>query len=498
MKIKIGLFKKDFSWQTVLEQIGCDWDYFDFKNINSENYSLLIINDKLNGDEVSAVKYYLENGGAVINNLSEDYFDSNISFSSQLVRNIFPNEYKTIDVLDFPTKINFANNSLFHFANQKGLICYFPLNLSEIFLNTSTKRKSFYFKKERLSSEIVNETSKGAITFLIKSIIEQLHHKRNLPFAHKWFYPLNSKSIFTFRIDSDKSDKSTILSLYNLLNKNKISANWFLDVSSHQNWFSIFKDFQNQSFGYHCYKHKIANNYNDLLKDFENAKKYFSQNDFEINSASAIYGKWNLDFAKLYEEKNIKYSSEFSFTYDTLPFFPFTENKIFSTLQIPIHPICIGTLRQSGYSQNEMTEYFINHIDKCLKLNLPIMLYHHPLDKNHEVLQNIFDYIKEKAIPNISYDDYFNFWMARMNSKIEFDFNQQNNILKIKSDSDSFFSVSSDENNFHLVNDKDEFNFSNFNFTKKDIYSFPEDYNRIRDFDLRHLIQSFLFYIQTR
>lgn len=85
-----------------------------------------------------------------------------------------------------------------------------------------------------------------------------------------------------------------------------------------------------------------------------------------------------------------------------------------------------------------MTEYFINHIDKCLKLNLPIMLYHHPLDKNHEVLQNIFDYIKEKAIPNISYDDYFNFWMARMNSKIEFDFNQQNNILKIKSDSDSF------------------------------------------------------------
>ena len=65
-----------------------------------------------------------------------------------------------------------------------------------------------------------------------------------------------------------------------------------------------------------------------------------------------------------------------------------------------------------------MTEYFINHIDKCLKLNLPIMLYHHPLDKNHEVLQNIFDYIKEKAIPNISYDDYFNFWMARMNSKL--------------------------------------------------------------------------------
>ena len=80
---------------------------------------MLIINDKLNGDEVSAVKYYLENGGAVINNLSEDYFDSNISFSSQLVRNIFPNEYKTIDVLDFPTKINFANNSLFILQTKK-------------------------------------------------------------------------------------------------------------------------------------------------------------------------------------------------------------------------------------------------------------------------------------------------------------------------------------------------------------------------------------------
>ncbi len=90
-----------------------------------------------------------------------------------------------------------------------------------------------------------------------------------------------------------------------------------------------------------------------------------------------------------------EYSSEFSYDYDNLPSVPRLRHGE-GTLQLPIHPICIGSLKRHSYSDKQMIQYFENVIQRKLASSEPIIFYHHPKDGYYDVLDWLFQEMRHE------------------------------------------------------------------------------------------------------
>jgi hypothetical protein len=200
----------------------------------------------------------------------------------------------------------------------------------------------------------------------------------------------------------------------------------------------------------------------------------------------------------------MSYSSEFSYDYDNVPSYPFINNHFTSVLQLPIHPICPGSLRRSGYTEEEMVEYFISLIDKKLSLREPICFYHHPTHHFTEVFDIVFQYIRENHIHACSYSEYALWWMKRNNVQIHFTFDEMTKTISSdieNSNKDVWYRISllkDIETITHLQSGATQL--SNFNFVDRpNRYQIPEDSLRIRKFDWRHtLISALEFYYKIK
>ena len=137
-----------------------------------------------------------------------------------------------------------------------------------------------------------------------------------------------------------------------------------------------------------------------------------------ITGFASPFGKWNPFLNQVLEEMKFAYSSEFAMGYDDLPFFPVFNNTISSVLQIPVHPICIGSLRDMLYPKDEMIEYFDRLIKMKFERNSPIMLYGHPrneIDRFPEVTDFILSSMKN--LPGIwltTYTGFAEWWKKRL------------------------------------------------------------------------------------
>ena len=491
MIIKIGILKKELAFENLLNQIGVDWDYFSFDN--PHDYSLLIINEILNDDELIKLNFYLKNCGAVFINSNQNIF--NKTYTKSFVSSIYPAEINFNELIDINKNINLVNNKLFDLFDN---VCIFPESISDLLNNINYKRLNFYSSKDRLPSENVNSVSKGSLSRLIESIFKNLHFNRRIVFASKSNTDLSKT--FTFRIDTDKSNSSNLVNLYNLLDKCNISANWNIDVESQKENLNIYKYFKNQNFGFHSNSHKIFKDKNKFENDFSTAMEFYKNNNFDVKSGAGIYGIWNENLNFQYEKEKFDYSSEFSLSYDSLPFFPTIENKFSKTLQIPIHPICIGSLKIAGYKENEIINYFTDYINKSVYLNQPFHIYHHPNNENLNVLEYIFIYLKKLDIKNISYNDFFTKWIKRNNSKFEVKyFNEDESIeMFIDDNSKHEIDVFINENEYCSIDKSGKYKINELTKFTINKYIPPKDLNRIRNMDPRHFFQSFLFNLHSK
>ncbi len=133
----------------------------------------------------------------------------------------------------------------------------------------------------------------------------------------------------------------------------------------------------------------------------------------------APFGEWNEELNQSLEELDFKYSSEFSYAYDSFPFYPFAKNSISKVLQIPIHPLSFGRLKWSGHNDDGMLCYFLNIIEQKLSLQEPIILYTHPGEKRLNILDKIFKKINSLNIPILTFSDFYDWWIKRASLKWE-------------------------------------------------------------------------------
>ncbi len=444
MNLKTAITKSIPHWNTILEQIGIPFSQIEWNKKSPDEYAVVIVNSVINEEEKKSLLSYVENGGSLL--VEANFFKSVIKTKNVYIKYIFSEEKifnHHLPLIDLYKTCCVAVNAN-SFYNQDGIsavssyqlgsgnIMVIPGNFVSAIFDQRVSRKNFYSSIRKYPSERVSEVSKGGIYHFIKSSIEFLYHKRNLPFVSLWNFPGNSKNIFLFRIDTDFGTSEQVDSLYNTLRDNHIKGSWFIETKSAESWIKKISFFEDQEIGLHCYRHRVFNSYK---KNYVNLKKGIQDlNDASIfpKGIAAPFGEWNNPYNEAAENLGLEYSSEFSNAYDCFPYST-KKTELSKIIQIPIHPISFGRLSHSGFNDDEMYNYFVDVIRNKIALTEPIILYTHPLEKRYEILKRIFNFVNDMNLPNLTFSEYSTWWKER--TRIKYSASMNKNELKTAANS---------------------------------------------------------------
>jgi hypothetical protein len=451
MELKLGLVGdgrspgiQTLGWEILLRQIGVSYEMYNGENLSKlSEYAVCIVTDSVNSNYLDNIKDYVDDGGNIICSswvlqqiIEIKTISSKIAYLVPDASGIF-NDSELIDIfckIQIPDganllKTNTRLNSVYRCKIGDGNIVAFPFDISRTILKVQSKKKSFYSNNQRLPYEMVSSVSKGILRRFIFNTVEYLFHSKKLPFVHLWYYPRSARSIFSFRIDTDYGSQQQIESLYQLSLKHNIPFTWFVDVGSQKEWINYFAQMTGQEIGLHCYEHKVHDSYADNYQNIGKALDIMVNAGINPKGFAAPFGRWNGSLTQAIRDHNFYYSSEFAYDYDNLPSYTVLNENPTSVLQVPIHPICIGSLRRQGFLGEEMALYFRQQVDKKLQLNEPIIFYHHPTHNRLEVIENILNYVKSKSLKIMKMKDYAGWWMERDKIEMKIDFEKGN--LKI-------------------------------------------------------------------
>ncbi|MBI2427753.1 MAG: hypothetical protein HYV29_02985 [Ignavibacteriales bacterium] len=502
-QIKIGLIGYDPSWQLLLDQIGVSWSTID-DMATLARHSLIIVNKPVEKNDRHLLNYYLKSGGSLLYTVHEKHKVASCAKSKKYLTSLPPQiraEYSFYDVFDIGSSVYlFENESIVQVQSvEQGIQSCLGIDVSTLVNTFSTTRKNFYSHTGVFPHERVSHVSKNALRKFIFTHIEFLHHRRNLPFVHKWFYPKKNRSIFTFRIDSDKGNKDQIEEIYQLSAKHRIPTSWFLDVKSHEQWLDYFGKFESQEIGVHCYDHTIHKNEVRNRENFEKALHLLKEKDLTIHGMSVPTGAWSNNIGTIVQDLQFKYSSEFAYDYDNIPSFPYLDRGFSSAVQLPVHPVCIGTLLREGYRSGDMVKYFKDIVDRKILLKEPICLYHHPTHRCNEVFDEVFQYINAQNILCLSYNEYAEWWKRRDHFEFAGDYDGVKLKANVSHPHDTWIRISMPNGSETIVPPADEILLDAIQFEKKqDTFQIPNDIMRTRSFSMKHLFQNALdWWIKT-
>lgn len=459
-RLCIGFQKLNSSWETILNDLGVWFEEIDYGDELHSQYSLIVLNEKPDNSQRPLLRNYLAEGGALLELKGVHAFTVRNTFRLTFERTVINRSkaeaFKHISFLDLFSTIEVHQesglfNGMIHFEKSgKGMIGFFGADIPNLINSTQYKRKRFYADDHPSPDEIVSTVSKHELAEVFRATISHLHFERGLPFVQKWTSP-SEKPVFCFRIDSDFGDRASIENLYKLCSKHDIKATWFLHVEAHENWLNVFRDLEQQEIALHGYKHGTSRSSLKAVANIKKGRELLESSGIDVTGYCAPYGIWNDALEDALEDFEFKYTSEFTFRYDG---FPATSPANQSRLQIPIHPICTGSLNRRHYDIEQMKEYFKSVIEDKSARNEPILFYHHPLQPGLNVIEYIFEEINKKGLENLTFSEYADFWIERQNNRSEAFYN--GNELKVDSDTNLILLASTGYEGFHLLNSAED------------------------------------------
>ncbi|MFZ4620373.1 MAG: hypothetical protein ACOYNS_07435 [Bacteroidota bacterium] len=502
VKIQVGLTAADAAWESILRQIGIASKSISIHEEFDSEYSVLIVNSRIEPAMRTKIDEFMDHSGVVLYTTKADDDIRSYIKERRDIRSLPPRRtenYEYFGILDIYSSVAYFSNGDLVLSEQSGNgIKYFlGISIDDFFIN-ETIRRNFYTPSERKPNEVVSLRSKGTLRQLIFSLLTKMHHQQSLPFIHQWYYPGSERTIFTFRIDSDKGTKEQVEEIRSLSERYSVPTTWFLDVKSHEQWLPFFQTFGDQEIGLHCYEHILFQDKERNKENFSKALSLLKQEGLEPKGITAPTGGWQEGYAEAIRELGFTYSSEFSYDYDDLPSFPLLNGKTFPIPQLPIHPVCIGTMRRVRMNEEKMVQHFRSLIDLNLQLNEPICLYQHPTHGHNGVFEQVFQYIDSLSIAKLSYSDYAAWWKHRDENCGPVQLN--NGTVEAVNDTGNVrhrIILPGGHETITAVNEVTRIDELPFTAVERNI-EFPEDIMQARAFDIRHSIQNALdWWIKT-
>jgi hypothetical protein len=511
VNLTIGLLQHDAGWELLLKQIGVSWNVYDAsQTMSPDAFAVMIVNAEPTSMQRNGLIAFVEAGGAIMADNGGARFFLDCKHLKKNFTSLGPREcapFSPATILDLfsggpaimqngDRKVE-GSSAVQIISKGDGTVVSVPFTVSRLLLSTESKRKNFYAAPDRLPSETVSTVAKGALRQMVTLILEFLHHRRSLPFVHTWYYPGGHPSLFTFRVDSDLGNETELQELYQVCAQHSIPCTWFIDVKSHERWLNFFSSFTDQEIALHCYEHKTGTVRDDVFENFSLGYRLLHEAGHSVTGAAAPCGTWNTAVDTVYRELNMTYSSEFSLDYDDLPFYPVIGEAESPVLQLPIHPICVGSMKRSGYTSQQMREYFRSWTRNRIASREPVCLYHHPTHHHWEVFEDIFSFVNELKIPKLSYSAYASWWRRRIAVTPRFLFD--NGTITVPGDlgmdSDLYYRIALPGNKEIISKIDDSLVIAETpQIRRNENIQIPEDILRARKYDPRHPLINFLDY----
>jgi len=417
--IRIGLSHPSPGWESLLKQIGADWGRLSNNQNWDQSFSCIIINGSISQTLADKTAQFMFSGGAVID--ASGALSGN-SISASVIRTIIPDPadsklgvHSPVDIFarcNQHREAQFLQKTVFiHPSNP---FSYIGLPVTEMMNSADSSLKSFPATQKPYPIEHVQKRSKQVLVHLLLNVLIRLHERMKIPFVHKWWYPDKTDSVFMFRIDSDYGERDQIRTLGDFLSRNSIRPTWFLHVQAHETWLGQFDQWRDHEIALHCMQHKAHSTSGLYRSDIERALLVLAANNISPTGYASPYGIWNRQVRNALKQFSFGYTSEFAYDYDNFPSNPSSEQGL--PLQIPVHPICIGTLRRAGFSDDQMISYFIQVIENKRAAQEPVILYHHPQDEKLNVWQEVFSYLRTHQMDQLTMKEWSVWWKGRLNN----------------------------------------------------------------------------------
>jgi hypothetical protein len=433
MKLQLGLIGISRAWEKFAQQEGIALTAVDpLKEEIGNVCSVLVIARHLTNAERMSVEEYLRGGGALLGDADHFHGVAGTTATQERLEYILSDDDRVLSgifLLDLglmgflPREANALrtpSNTFAVFAGSLGggWAVILPFNVDAALNDARAANKNFYSTRDRLPAERVSLVSKGEVAHLLHRSLEYLHHARGLPYVHLWYYPEDRRTLFAFRIDTDRASRADIDALYDIGREYQIDMSWYLDVKSQERWLSHFSFMVGQEIGVHGYEHQTFPDFETNLKNIRRAVHLLEGVGIRPRGCTAPFGIWNPELARVLDDIGFEYSSEFAYLYDALPAFPVSGGKEFATMQVPIHPVCIGSMMRVGYAEEHMKEYFARTIAWKVARSEPLFFYHHPAHRKWNVVREIFREIREREIDVTTLGSYARWWKERLRCRL--------------------------------------------------------------------------------
>jgi hypothetical protein len=516
MRLGVGLLGRSPAWEELLIQEGVSWGYDGPDASRAEPWSILLVSRRPSPMEWEFVRERLRAGSALVSTAEFlSGLDGGTSAGAKgRLSYLVPEEHSPLEGVglvdvesecEIPREANTLLTKEGSFALSTGEFqgtpaVFFPFDPAAAYEDFRASERYFYAGTERLPTERVSRIGKGEVLRLLHAVFEYLHRVRNLPYVTLSHNPAGTTSVFCFRVDTDSGTPDQIGRLESIASEFSMGFSWFVDAGSHAGWLSRFGAMPGHEIGLHCLHHRI---FLDTEKDRWNIKEgraLLEKEGIPVRSFAAPFGFWSHDLAKLIDEESFDYSSEFSWAYDALPGRPVDGSRRFATLQVPIHPVSVGSLRKIGFDEHQMIEYFRGVIASKRVRGEPLLFYAHPTHEQWEVTRELCRTALAGNARPMTMGAYAAWWEGRRRVKFEVRAVEGGLELDVREGRESpevgvRVSFLSDE---AIVPLAARIPFTGLVWRLRKEYRLPDDVRRIREFDLRGEIGRSFTRIQRR
>jgi len=499
MNLKIGILGGHTGWHILLQQIGVPHtDITD--SLLPDEFSVAVVSDTIDDRESEMLRQYLALGGAVLCSVKAYARIRQITAQLGQIDYLYPGHnsvFHSLGIVDIYARCQLAWNAnelktnRGSFAAHVGtnvddLVVALPFDPAVLVTDQRVATKSFYSPERRLPFETVSKVSKGEIRALVLRCLELLHHRRGLPFVHLWNFPNGARSLFCLRIDTDNGTDEQLKNLSVIVHRNRISGTWFVDTKNHAKSIKSCVKMDDQEFGVHCFNHETFPDYENNVKNIRKAQTILRNSEFHLQGFAAPFGKWNNELGRAIVDCGFEYSSEFSYDYDNLPSVPQLQDGS-GALQVPIHPICIGSLNRHRYNSEQMIRYFASVVERKIAVCEPIIFYHHPRDMHLSVLEWLFQEMRYEKVPVKTMSEYAWWWKTRISSIPELQYaNKKVYFQGVHSDKSLYVRIVQPNRAEAIIPVSAQIVLETVRWEQKSaVWTMPDDYLRTRRFNYR-------------
>jgi hypothetical protein len=385
----IRLFAPDPAWQRLLTQEGVAFAV----GLPDDATAVLVLNRRPAWFEAGEIRRFMERGGGLLSEWDSASELLDLTVTPTRVRVILPDDslfFRCVGPVSVAGHaVRVAGAAIGSLDGKAGAIAarqigagaavVLPFALAASLTHSGATPREFRSPGPRQPYETVSRTDGGEVRRLVANCLRWLLFRRGLPYIHPPYTPF-PRGAFGFRIDSDTCSSAGLRRAHSVVESAGARPTWFVNTGVHYDDLCWFGDLARagRDIQLHCHQHRV---FMDERRDYVNLQtglEFMRKAGISVRGAAAPYGDWNVGLARAYASLGIDYSSEFSCAFDDLPFRPLLDGVESPVLQIPVHPICTGSLAQARATMEEMTEYFTEYIRLQRARNEPCFLYEHP------------------------------------------------------------------------------------------------------------------------